>query len=149
MYRNVLFLMKKISLPTTSHSLHGTSYGITFSCVCVCWYSNYVAHYFIALTMSAFIFTQYTYYSAESLVFSMPILLLCNCSSICLCNRKGIIILLPSWQCHQLLLAHAWLANYSACFIPLHLLYMASHVLCTILAFAGLHPVRLPPVYFL
>ena len=46
------------------------------------------------VVMSAFMFTQYTNSLAKSLIFSMPIWLLCNCSSICPCNLKGTIIIL-------------------------------------------------------
>ena len=44
--------------------------------------------------MSALVITQYTDSCARSLISSIPIWLLCNCFSICLCNRKGSIILL-------------------------------------------------------
>ena len=50
---------KKIPAPTTSQELHGTLYGITFSCGCVCWYSKHVSHCFVVFSMSAFIFTLY------------------------------------------------------------------------------------------
>ena len=42
--------------------------------------------------MSSFIFTNSC---TMSLIFSIPIWLPCSCCSICFCNRKGVIILLP------------------------------------------------------
>ena len=38
---------EKDTAPTASQGLHGTSYGIAFSCGCVCWYSKHVAHHFM------------------------------------------------------------------------------------------------------
>ena len=87
--RSVFFLTKQLSAPTTSHSLHETSYGNVFSCSYVCWYSRHVTHWFMVFFTSAFMFTQYTISLAKSLAFLVLICLLCKCSSICLCNRKG------------------------------------------------------------
>ena len=48
-----------------------------------------------SVLMSAIIFTQDTDSQTKSLIFFISVLLLCNCCSICFCNRKGIIILSP------------------------------------------------------
>ena len=137
-----------MSAQVTSLGLHGTSYGTVFSCGCVCWYSKHVAHCFTVFLMSALIFTKYIdslgkfhflflhHFCATAPVFVSEI-------------QKVLLFFCLSWQCHQLLLAHAWLANNSACFVLLNLFCVASAVLCMILAFAGLHPVRLPPVCLL
>ena len=50
---------------------------------------------FTVYSMSAFIFIQYTDSLMRSCVFSMLMWLLCNCSEICFCKRKGIIIYFP------------------------------------------------------
>ena len=62
---------------------------------CVYWYYRQVPHCFRLFSVSAFILTQYADLHAKSLIFSIPMWLPCNYCSICFCNRKGIITLLP------------------------------------------------------
>ena len=129
MHQNVLFLIKKISEPATSQSLDGILYSISLSCGCVCWYSMHVSHYSTVFLMFAFICTQYTYLCTKNLIFSISLWLLCICCSICFCNRKGIIILYTSWQCHQSLPIHFSLANSVSCCALIYLSCVASPVL--------------------
>ena len=89
----IFFLNKKDTFVKHPHGLHETLYGIVFCCGCICWYSRHVVHGVTVFLMSEFI--HYTNSLANNLVFLMPIFLVSNCSSICLCNREGIIILLP------------------------------------------------------
>ena len=55
----VLFLIENISAPTISQGLYGISYGIIFSCGCVCWYSRHAPQCFTVFLMLTFIFIRY------------------------------------------------------------------------------------------
>ena len=70
--------------------------------------------------MSAFIFSQYTDSPAKYFIFLMPIILLCNYSSICFCNRKGLLFFCSSHQCLQSLPLHFLLASSVSSCVPLH-----------------------------
>ena len=61
-----------MSPPTDSHRLPGILCGIVLSFGFVAWKARHAEQFFIASSMSAFIFTQYTESGAWSLVFSMP-----------------------------------------------------------------------------
>ena len=87
---------------------------------------------------------------AKHLFFSVPIWLLYNCSNICLWNRNGIIILLP-FTTMPLIIASSCQIDKQCCILCSNssLFCVASLVLCKVLAFGCLHPVRLPSVYLL
>ena len=94
-------------------------------------------------------FIQHTYSPAEDLVFYMPMRLLCNCSRICFCNRKGISSLLNLMAIPSiiatLLLIRKWclfLCSYSS-------FCVGSNVLCMILASDSRHHHMLPPLCLL
>ena len=58
----------------------------SFLCGCICWYSRHMVHCFAIYSMSVFMLIQCTDSLTRGHVFSMPIWLLCTCSSICFCN---------------------------------------------------------------
>ena len=72
----------------------GFSWGITLS-LAVSWNPRHVEHFFTVFSMSAFTFIQYTRCLTGTLVFSIPMMLLCSCSSILGCSAINTVVLLP------------------------------------------------------
>ena len=81
-----------VSALIVSHVLPGISYCNALSCGCICCYSRHMAHCLTIFSLSIFVLVQYTNSLTSSCVFSMPMGLLCSCSSSCFCKIQGIII---------------------------------------------------------
>ena len=129
--------------------LPGLVWNVIWDFHCVCWYPKLVAHCFILFLMSAFIFTQYTNFIANSLIFNAHLSILCNCSSICHWNEAGMIIILP-FMAVPLIIASSYLIVQSfnkTCSTSLYC--VARPVICKTLPFIDLHSVGLLPVCLL
>ena len=93
----------------------------------------HVAHSFTVFSMAVFMFIQCTDLCANSIIFSIPMSLLCNCCRICFCNRKRIIILLPFMAMPPIIASlllisqQYWILCSSSSFC------VASHLLCMVL----------------
>ena len=88
-------LASTLSVPTISHCLANTLWGIVFSCSYIFWYSKQKEQCFIAFSVLVSMFTQYTDSHASKPFFSIPMWLLCSWLNICICSWEGIILLLP------------------------------------------------------
>ena len=145
----MFYFEQKISVPTTFYSLYGPSYCIVFSCVLVCDIPGIWDTHFMTFSMFALMFIQYTKLLVKSLIFLIPIWLLCNCSTICPCNRKHIIVLLLFMAMPSIIAMFVpnWPIMFHALFY--FIFCVACPVLCMTFTLGGLHPVRLQPVYLL
>ena len=119
MHNKFSLLFIKISVPSTSHSLPGTSYGVALSCSYAFWYSIQVECCLTASSMSAFIFTQYT----NPLSSQFP----CGCCVAVFISASAIEILLLLtcllWPHHLSWPTYAWGANIILCLVPHSLLF--------------------------
>ena len=98
--------------------------------------------------ISTSIFTQYTNSHARTLIFSIPICLLCSFCSICLYNfKKELSFFYLSWQCHQSLPIHFLLDSTISCYAPFLLSCVASPVLGMPSALAVMYPFLLLPMF--
>ena len=113
---------------------------------CVCWQSRHVALCFTVISIYVFMFKQDTDLHASSLIFSIPMWLLCSCCSVCFCNWKGIIIILPFIIIPSIIANSILISQYCLSFDLLLSSCVAHPVLYMPPVPAGLHPYMLLPV---